>query len=171
MRYLIIYSTTNGQSKKIANRIADNLRNKHVVAVVNLMTIDSEKLSDVDKVLIGASVRYGRFSRKLLKFIISNKCFLESKNACFFGVNLIARNPTKTTVKNNVYVRKFLEKADWHPQLVGIFAGKLDYPKYNFFDRTLIRLIMKITHGETDISKTIEYTDWGEVNRFSDSIS
>ncbi|WP_445448623.1 menaquinone-dependent protoporphyrinogen IX dehydrogenase [Enterococcus faecalis] len=171
MRYLIIYSTINGQSKKIANKIADNLRNKHVVFVANLMTIDTEKLLNVDKVLIGASVRYGRFSRKLLKFVISNKYFLESKNTCFFGVNLIARDPNKRNVESNIYVRKFLAKTNWKPQLVGIFAGKLDYPKYNFFDRSMIRLIMKITHGETDISKTIEYTDWREVNRFSDSIS
>ncbi|EJS87554.1 protoporphyrinogen oxidase, partial [Pasteurella multocida subsp. multocida str. Anand1_cattle] len=68
----------------------------------------------------------------------------------------------------NVYVRKFLQRIDWQPHLAAVFAGALYYPRYSFFDRTMIRLIMKITGGETDTSKEIEYTDWQKVEFFTE---
>ncbi|WP_459515022.1 flavodoxin domain-containing protein, partial [Erwinia amylovora] len=41
------------------------------------------------------------------------------------------------------------------------------YPLYGFFDRTMIQLIMRMTKGETDTSKEVEYTDWQQVSRFA----
>jgi menaquinone-dependent protoporphyrinogen oxidase len=48
-----------------------------------------------------------------------------------------------------------------------VFAGALLYSKYGFVDKFMIRLIMKITGGETDTSKDIEYTDWHKVDDFA----
>ncbi|MDR2114016.1 MAG: hypothetical protein LBO75_01920, partial [Bifidobacteriaceae bacterium] len=42
--------------------------------------------------------------------------------------------------------------------------GALEYPRYHWFDRQIIRFIMHITDGPTDPSLTIEYTDWEQVN-------
>ena len=44
-----------------------------------------------------------------------------------------------------------------------MFAGALLYPRYKWIDRVMIQLIMKITGGETDTTKEIEYTDWGNL--------
>jgi menaquinone-dependent protoporphyrinogen IX oxidase len=41
-----------------------------------------------------------------------------------------------------------------------VFAGALRYPRYRWYDRFMIRLIMKMTGGETDTSKEVVYTDW-----------
>ena len=38
--------------------------------------------------------------------------------------------------------------------------------KYGFFDRQIIRLIMFITKGPTDTSKSYEFTDWSKVSDF-----
>ncbi len=35
----------------------------------------------------------------------------------------------------------------------------------------MIQLIMKITGGETDSTKEIEYTDWGKVKAFVESLN
>ena len=53
---------------------------------------------------------------------------------------------------------------------MSVFAGVVDYPNYKFFDKYIIRLIMYITNGPTDISKTYEFTDWEKVDEFSSSI-
>ena len=58
-------------------------------------------------------------------------------------------------------------KSPWHPKMMAVFAGALRYPRYNFFDRTMIKLIMKLTDGETDTTKEVEYTDWQKVSNFS----
>ena len=68
----------------------------------------------------------------------------------------------KDTPEGNVYVRKFLQRIKWTPAKVGVFAGALLYPRYKWIDRVMIQLIMKITGGETDSTKEIEYTDWGK---------
>ena len=53
---------------------------------------------------------------------------------------------------------------------MSVFAGVVDYPNYKFFDKYIIRLIMYITNGPTDISKTYEFTDWEKVKTFAESL-
>lgn len=68
-------------------------------------------------------------------------------------------------------MRKFLQHIKWTPVKVGVFAGALLYPRYKWIDRVMIQLIMKITNGETDTTKEIEYTDWEKVKAFAESLN
>jgi menaquinone-dependent protoporphyrinogen oxidase len=52
-----------------------------------------------------------------------------------------------------------------------VFAGALRYPRYRWFDKVMIRFIMRMTGGETDTSKEVEYTDWNEVGQFAQEIA
>ncbi|MGC9492492.1 flavodoxin domain-containing protein, partial [Vibrio genomosp. F10] len=47
------------------------------------------------------------------------------------------------------------------------FAGALYYPRYKWIDRVMIRFIMKLTGGETDTTKEVEYTNWSKVSIFA----
>ncbi len=53
------------------------------------------------------------------------------------------------------------------PQTSAVFAGKIDYPRYGFWDRLMIRLIMWLTKGPTDPQAVVEFTDWGQVENFA----
>jgi menaquinone-dependent protoporphyrinogen oxidase len=64
-------------------------------------------------------------------------------------------------------VIKFFKSIDWTPTLVEVFAGKLDYKKYPFFDRIMIQFIMWMTKGPTNKDAEIEYTNWNRVDDFS----
>lgn len=77
------------------------------------------------------------------------------------------RAASQNTPQTNVYTRKFLQRIQWQPTQSAVFAGALLYPRYGWFDRMMIRLIMKITGGETDTSKEVEYTDWDKVAAFA----
>lgn len=68
-------------------------------------------------------------------------------------------------------MRKFLKRMRWKPKQLAVFAGKLEYPSYNVFDRSLIRLIMWLTKGPTDPSAVVEFTDWEQVDAFGELIS
>ena len=85
----------------------------------------------------------------------------------FFSVSLIARKPTRQTPETNQYVREFLARSPWKPQLIGIFGGVLDYQRYRVFDRYAIRLIMTLTRGPTDLHTNVEFTDWDRVDAFA----
>jgi menaquinone-dependent protoporphyrinogen oxidase len=101
------------------------------------------------------------------RFIAQHQTQLEARPSAFFTVNIVARKPNKNTPETNPYLRKFLHSIDWKPRLTGVFAGKLDYPKYGFLDRLMIRFIMLITKGPTDPKAVVEFTNWGTVEAFA----
>jgi len=136
---------------------------------VTLLSIDDEPdvgLDRYDKIVVGASIRYGKHSKQVYRFIEKNLKVLERKPNAFFSVNVVARKPEKSTPETNPYLRKFLQQIQWHPQELAVFAGKVDYPRYRFWDRQMIRMIMWMTKGPTDPGAVYEFTDWQQVEAF-----
>ncbi|PKP13140.1 MAG: menaquinone-dependent protoporphyrinogen IX dehydrogenase [Bacteroidetes bacterium HGW-Bacteroidetes-3] len=163
----IIYSTVDGQTLKICNKLKEVLQQNN--QEVDLFSIDdfNEDITKYDKLIIGASIRYGVHNAKIIEFIKVNKEKLDSIKTAFFSVNLVARKPEKSDPETNPYVVKFFQTINWKPTLVKVFAGKLDYKKYSFFDRKMIQLIMWMTKGPTNTDAEIEYTNWEKVNEFA----
>ena len=96
MNLLIIYSSTDGHTKMICEKIIDNLKNSNNVELVSLDQAMNLDLSKFNKIVIGASIRYGRHSGDLYKFIKFNKDILERKETAFFSVNVVARKKEKS---------------------------------------------------------------------------
>ena len=95
---------------------------------------------------------------------------ISSKENAFFSVNVVARKPEKNTPETNPYVKKFLLKTSWKPRSLEVFAGKIDYPKYNFVDKHMIRFIMWMTKGPTNTNNTYEFTDWDMIDSFAKKV-
>ena len=165
--FLIIYSSTDGHTKIICERITNFLNDGNLVELLSLEDAKKIDLSNFEKIIIGASIRYGKHSKELYKFINLNKNILDQKKSAFFSVNVVARKPEKNTAETNPYVNKFLKISKWKPNKISVFAGKVDYPNYNFFDKYIIKFIMFITKGPTDTSQSYEFTDWSKVDDFS----
>ncbi|HHF0552488.1 TPA: menaquinone-dependent protoporphyrinogen IX dehydrogenase [Vibrio antiquarius] len=166
---LFLYSSREGQTKKILHYIDEQLPDFDC-ELVDLHNVETIDFSQYDRVLIGASIRYGHLNKKLYQFIERNLNQLEQNKVAFFCVNLTARKEGqgKDTPEGSAYIRKFLIKSPWRPTLIGVFAGALYYPRYGWFDRTMIRFIMSMTGGETDTTKEVEYTNWEKVALFAD---
>ena len=164
---LIIFSTTDGHTKKICERISKFLDNEKLTKIVSLNEATKLNLSQFQRIIIGASIRYGKHSKELYKFIELNKKILDQNPNAFFSVNVVARKFEKNTPETNPYIKKFLKVSKWQPKKLGVFAGKVDYPNYNFFDKHIIKLIMFITGGPTDTSQSYEFTDWSKVENFA----
>jgi len=167
---LIIFSTTDGHTKKICEKIVNFLKNENLVKIASLDEAIKLDLSEFQRIIIGASIRYGKHSRELYKFINVNKDILDKKKCAFFSVNVVARKPEKNIAETNPYISKFLKISKWKPNKIGVFAGKVDYPNYNFFDKYIIKFIMLITKGPTDTSQSYEFTDWSKVDDFSEEL-
>ena len=169
---IIIYSTTDGHTRKICRRLQQEIerRNHRIVlhAIDDMADID---LQSFDKIVIGASIRYGKHSPEVYQFIKTNLPMLQSTPSAFFSVNVVARKPEKSQPDTNPYLLKFLKQIPWKPMRLAVFAGKIDYRIYNFRDRLIIRLIMWITKGPTDPETNIEFTDWRQVEEFGQVIS
>ena len=168
-RTLVIYSSVDGQTLKIVKRITAFMEGEST-----LLDVDEHPeidFSQYDKVLVGASIRYGHFRRNLLDFVNQHKTELDLLPNAFFLVCLTARKPEKANPVNNAYMAKFEQLSQWQPRLKGVFAGALLYSRYNWWQTLIIQLIMKITGGSTDRREDIELTDWSKVERFSKDFS
>jgi menaquinone-dependent protoporphyrinogen oxidase len=171
-RILILYSTTDGHTLKISQRLQGMLAEQgNEVDVIPIDSGDPSSLGDFDKIVIGASIRYGKHQQSVYDFIDRHAERLASLPSAFFSVNLVARKPGRDQPDSNPYVKKFLRQIAWQPRHVAIFAGKLNYPVYNWLDRNIIRLIMLITKGPTDPTTVKEFTDWQKVKVFSRLVS
>ena len=163
-RSLITYSTVDGQTKIISEKIAAFASHSKVDV---LPISDQINLDNYETIIIGASIRYGKYRKEVYSFIEDNIQTLKMKENAFFSVNVVARKPEKSTPDTNPYLKKFLSNIKWAPKNLGVFAGKIEYPKYKFIDKYAIKFIMWITKGPTDTSKTYEFTNWKAVEDFA----
>ncbi|MDJ0741692.1 MAG: menaquinone-dependent protoporphyrinogen IX dehydrogenase [Gammaproteobacteria bacterium] len=169
---LILYQTTDGHTRDICDRLQDLIESQgHAVSVVPVEAADGVAIGDFDKVVLGASIRYGKHAKSVYAFIERHAQALDARPNAFFSVNAVARKPNRNTAETNPYVKRFLTQIPWRPQRVVVFAGKINYPIYGFWDRQIIRLIMTITKGPTDPNAVVEFTDWDQVEAFADEIA
>ncbi|MDH3381991.1 MAG: menaquinone-dependent protoporphyrinogen IX dehydrogenase [Flavobacteriaceae bacterium] len=171
-KIVLLYHTTDGHTIEICEAIKNEIDTaKNEITIVSLISQPDFDITPFDKVVIGASIRYGYHDKSVFKFIKKNKELLDQKKNAFFSVNVVARKPEKNTAETNPYLQKFLSQITWKPKLLDVFAGKIEYPKYGFFDRFMIQLIMRMTKGPTDKTQTYEFTDWNRVKAFGKKIN
>lgn len=170
-RILLLFHGVYGQTRKICERLQTELGALGHQAEVVPLPGATASAGDFDAIVIGASIRNGKHNPVVLDFVHRNRELLESKPSGFFSVNLVARKPAKNTPQTNPYVKAFVARSPWKPALLGVFGGNLDYQRYRWSDRHIIRFIMTLTGGPTDLSTNVEYTDWDEVRRFAGRIA
>lgn len=164
---LIAYSTTDGHTLHICERIKQVVEAQgHTVVLTAINDNPDIDLEVFEKVVIGASIRYGKHRPQVLEFIGKNQHKLESRPSSFFSVNVVARKAEKNLPETNPYMQKFLRQIAWQPRHLAVFAGKINYPVYRFWDRQMIRFIMWMTNGPTDPTLVVEFTDWGKVDEY-----
>jgi menaquinone-dependent protoporphyrinogen oxidase len=168
---LLLYHGIYGHTRKICEAIRAEL--ERLGGAADLAEVENAAAADPQRyetIVIGAAIRNGKHNPMVIEFIRQNQALLEARKSGFFSVNLVARKPEKNTPETNPYVKKFLEHSPWKPKLVGVFAGNLDYQRYTFMDRHIIRFIMTLTKGPTDLSTKVEFTDWEQVKRFAGQV-
>jgi menaquinone-dependent protoporphyrinogen oxidase len=168
---LVLYVSGEGQTRKIAERVAELLeQNFHRATIASLKT--PPELEGFDAVVIGASIHVGQYPKYLREFIISRRNELERVPTAFFSVCLTAAGKdekSRQTVAG--YLRQLFEQTGWEPSVTASFAGALRYSKYSFLKRQLVKTIAKRDGRPTDTSHDYEYTDWEDVLGFTTSLS
>ena len=170
-RVLLLCSSTDGQTRKICDRLRQVMQDAGDTVTLTLIQ-DARELSPADfqMAVIGARIRYGRTDARVIEYANRHATALNAMPSAFFSVNLVARSPEKSRPETNPYVQAFLRRVAWRPQLLEVFAGKLDYPRYGVLDRMIIRFIMWLTQGPTERDAVVEFTDWRSVEAFGDAL-
>lgn len=170
----LYYATHDGQTRRIAMHIADRLgeRGIHVMPQdLGIVRPQPQTLSRASLLVLIAAVRYGRHLAEAEQALKTYTGLTSRPPLVLASVNLSARKPGKDTPEGNAYLRKLIARHSLQPAAAAAIAGRLDYPRYTWWDRQIIRFIMRLTGGPTDPAATVEYTDWDAVNALAARIS
>jgi menaquinone-dependent protoporphyrinogen oxidase len=169
VRVLILYGTTDGQTRKIAVAIADTLRASG--ATVDVEDAGSRPVPSVEgyaAAMIAASVHAGGYQRSVTRWVSANAGALQRVPTVFVSVCLgvLERNPRTDAALEQIRER-FFAATGWRPAQCKVVAGALMYRRYNWIKRWLMRRIVAKAGGDTDTSRNYEYTDWDDLRAFA----
>ncbi len=165
----ILYESRDGQTEKIARRMAEAV--KELVQEVQVADIRNLPagfdLEAFDAVILGAPIYFSRPTGGMKAFIRNHREILSQLPSFFFSVSLNANDESKNIGDVERCVTKFLTKTGWTPKATATLAGALLYRNYNWFIRFMMRFIASGHGGKTDTSRNYEYTNWDKVEKFA----
>jgi menaquinone-dependent protoporphyrinogen oxidase len=166
-RILVAFHTTEGQTAKIADRIAEVLRDSGVHMDVH--PVASAPAPDgYDGVVVGGSIHTGKYGGELVDYLRDHAHALDSMPSALFQVSLTSANPDEDhTAQAQQLVHELLDDTGFDPDLVAMFAGAVVYTKYGWVKRRIMRAIVAVEDVEADPTQDHEYTDWAAVEHFA----
>ena len=172
-RVLLVYATREGQTEKVAIRLAEHLRNAgRDVQVVNAddrratATLD---LSAFDRLIFGASMHAGGLEKELVEFINSRTQLLRGRPPSLFVVLLSAatKDPDLRARSLDDARQKITDQLQVDFADTEFIAGALIYSRYSWPMKWLMKRIAKQAGEDTDTARDYEYTDWQQVEQYA----
>ncbi|MER3374984.1 MAG: menaquinone-dependent protoporphyrinogen IX dehydrogenase [Allomuricauda sp.] len=168
MKILIVYATSEGQTRKIARFMEEVLQTDNHKVVIADATEEPPSPENFDAVLIGSSIHIQKYHSSIKDYIMKNLDELNQKHSAFFSVSMaIASNIEEEHEEVKKVALGFMEKTGWKPDEISHMAGALKYTQYDYFKKLIMRMIAKKEGGSTDTTKDHEYTDWDAVRSFA----
>jgi menaquinone-dependent protoporphyrinogen oxidase len=171
--FLILYGTGEGQTAKIAARIAAAIGERgHETTVIDVRERpDSFALDEHDAVVVGASIHVGEHQSAVREFVAANRDALSAVPTAFYQVSLSSANEEKRAEAAG-YVESFIAETGWHPDRIGQFGGALRFSEYGFLKRLMMKRIAEdLLTDERDSSGDVEFTDWDAVDAFAADVA
>jgi menaquinone-dependent protoporphyrinogen oxidase len=165
---LVVYGTTEGQTRKIAEFITAALHARGVK--VELVDSASEAAAMVQPVhsavIVCGSLHQHKYQASLRRFVKENAGWLTGLPAAFVAVSLTALlQDEQSREELRSAAEAFYRETGWTPAVTRHVAGALRYTEYDYSKRLIMRLIAKQQGGDTDTSRDHEYTDWDDLTR------
>jgi menaquinone-dependent protoporphyrinogen oxidase len=182
MTAAVFYATREGHTRKIAERIAADLRARGaLVDLFDVRDCDVPDWSRYSTACLAASVHVGRHEREMIAFATAHRAVLARLDAAFVSVTLSeagAENPARSTAERQQaaadaqrMIDVFARQTGWRPKHTLPVAGALVYSKYNRLVRFIMKRIARKAGAPTDTSRDYEFTDWPALDRFVDGFA
>jgi menaquinone-dependent protoporphyrinogen oxidase len=178
MRTAVFYATREGQSERVAERVANDLRSRDIDAdVIDVKHVHGEfDWWDYDAAFVVASVHAGHHEKEMIEFVRNSKSDLERLHAPFLSLTLSqagAELETNTEAQRDAshadalrMVADFANETGWRFEHSLTVAGALMYSKYNFLVKWIMKRIAHKAGFEGPTSRDYEFTNWPAVDEF-----
>jgi menaquinone-dependent protoporphyrinogen oxidase len=182
MKAAIFFATREGQTRKIAERLAADLRTHGIET--DVMDVRSLR-SPVDwscygVACVAGSVHAGHHERELIAFVRRHREALSARSAIFLSVTLSAagaEDQTAPAVRREQsaadaqrMIELFVAETGWRPAWSSPLAGALAYTHYNFVVKFVMKRIARKQGASTDTSRDHEFTNWAAVDAIAERL-
>jgi len=167
---LVVYGTTDGHTRKIAQVLAENLRAQFCSVDIVDSAGQLKRLSpeDYDGVIVTASVHIGSYQRSVADWVRAHAKTLNLMPTAFLSVCLaVLQKEAKVRQEILGIMGRFLDRVGWRPTIMKMVAGALPYTRYGWIKRMMMKRIVAKAGGDTDTTRDYEYTDWNDLRTFS----
>lgn len=171
MKILIVYGTTEGQTRKIAEWTANRVRQQgHEVELKDSAALVSDMdLRAFDAFIIAGSVHHERHQKAITNFVVAHRELLSTKASAFISVSLSAiLEDDKTEAQK--YVDHFVSVTEWTPCITLLIGGAARFTEYDYFQEQVIKFIVMKRGGVECPDQDREFTDWNELGDFVDKL-
>lgn len=165
MRFLIGYSTNEGQTRKISRAIMLQLANEsHTVELLKINDDVSIELLNYHRIILLASVHTGHFQKSMTEFFAANADNLATIPTLFLTVSLAAAGHNAEDwraldkISNDVY-----KATGFTPNCTAHIAGAYTPSKYDIFRRFIMRRIIAKEAPSLDLELDHEFTNYAEL--------
>ncbi len=172
MKILIAYGTTEGQTRKIAQRAAEHLRKRG--AEVVLWDSAEERfdltVEEFGAVILAASVHQEQHQQAVRVFATAHHAALNGRPSALISVSLSAVLE-ETRADAEGYVERLSALTGWRPAKTLLLGGALRFAEYDYFQRQIVKfIVMKRGLDDDDDGEDgeREFTDWDALARFLD---
>ncbi|MBS0234046.1 MAG: protoporphyrinogen oxidase [Proteobacteria bacterium] len=164
---LIAYASTEGQTHKIADRIASIARGLGEQAEL-YDTASLEGIPSIDAfehVIIAASVHEDRHQESAANFAAAHRDQLRAKKSALISVSLSAATADGHKEAQH-YVDSFTAATGWSPNKTLLLGGALDWADCDYFQRQVLAHILTERGLTPDRKGHHEFTDWPSLEKF-----
>lgn len=171
MTVAIVYASTHGHTRKIADRVAETMRTEGLdVEVAEVGEKADGLVRDCDAALVAGSVHRGSHQPELVEFVRRHRRLLRDVPSAFISVSLTAAEDDDEELRAETrrMVDEFVEDTGWTPDRTATVAGAFQFSKYSPFERLVMRLIARQHGTEIDPWEDLELTDWKAVEQFTE---
>ena len=170
MKFLLVYGTTEGQTRKIAEFCAVRLTE----AGHDVDLRDSRRrmadldIASFDAVILAGSVHQKQHQETLTNFVVAHRGQLKDAPTLLISVSLsIAfENGGKEARK---YVDEFVEYTGFTPGSVALVAGALRFDQYDYYMSQIVEHL--VLEDRAKITEDREFTDWDALGETLDAFA
>ncbi len=169
MDVLVVYGTTEGQTRKIADWTATHVRERehHVQLRDSAAPMSDLDLETFHAFIIAASVHQQYHQETVTNFVIAHHKLLNARPSSFISVSLSAVLEGERTEAQR-YVDHFVSVTGWNPRITLLLGGALRFTEYDYFQEQIVKFIVMKGGGAAPGQSDREFTDWNALAHFVD---
>ena len=171
MKFLIVYATTEGQTRKIARFVAERLTAAgHSTELLGAADADGVDPGQFDGAVLAGSIHAGAYQPPLIEFAAAHAATLSGMKTLFLSVSLSAAgDDPEERAGIDKCAADFFGRTGWRHARLAHVAGAFRFSEYDFFRNMAMRLIARQKGEMTPRGDDREYTDWAALGVLIDA--